>query len=111
MTDTTIEDKLSLLRDSLENLSKPYKELMGTFPEYVDVFDEVVSDFDNAFRLLPAIMENKSISYEAIKEVLKCYNLIELNLSLEERQTDESFENDELWALVREYASNALNLL
>lgn len=107
----SIEGKLSLLRDSLTNLSKSYQEQINNFPDYVDVYDEVVSDFDNAFRLLPAIMEQRAISYEALIEILKCNNLIAINLSVTERQTDKSLENDEAWNLVRAYASNALNLL
>lgn len=106
-----INNKLALLKESLICLSKPYQEQVDSFPDYVDVFDEVISDFNDAFGLLPAIMEEQAISYEAIKEILKCYNLIELNLSIEERQTDESFETDDAWNLVREYACNALNLL
>lgn len=106
-----INNKLSLLKNSLVCLSKPYQEQVDTFPEYADVFDEVISDFDNAFRLLPSLMEAKAVSYEAVIYILKCNNLIELNLSVEERQTDESFESDDAWNLVREYATNALSLL
>lgn len=106
-----VNNKLSLLKNSLVCLSKPYLEQVNSFPDYVDAFDEVISDFDNAFRLLPVLMEERVVSYEAVKEILKCNNLIELNLSIEERQTDESFENDDVWNLVREYATNALNLL
>lgn len=92
-------------------MSKSYQEQVNYFPDYVDVFDEILSDFDNAFRLLPTLMEHNAISYKAVKEILKCNNLIELNLSNEEKQTDERFESDEVWNLVREYASIALNLL
>ncbi|NBA86189.1 hypothetical protein GVN16_10480 [Emticicia sp. CRIBPO] len=106
-----INNKLSLLKNSLVCLSKSYEEQVATFPDYVDVFDEVISDFDNAFRLLPSLMEARIVSYEAVIDILKCNNLIELNLSIEEMQTDESFESDDAWNLVREYATNALNLL
>lgn len=106
-----INNKLSLLKKSLVCLSKAYKEQMAFFPDYTDVFDEVISDFDNAFRLLPSLMEVRIVSYEAVIDILKCNNLIVLNLSIEERQTDESFENDDAWNLVREYAASALNLL
>lgn len=106
-----INNKLSLLRNSLVRLSKPYKEQLAIFPDYADAFDEVISDFDNAFRLLPSLMEAKKVSYEAVIDILKCNNLIVLNLSIEEMQTDESFESDDAWNLVREYATRALNLL
>lgn len=111
MSDTTLEYKLSLLINSLQNLAKSYKEQISSFPDYVDVFDEVISDFDNAFRLLPAIMEEQVISYEAVREILKCNNVIEFNLSIEGRITDESFEIDDSWNLVREYARTAIVLL
>lgn len=106
-----INSKLLLLKHSLLCLSKPYQEQISNFPDYVDVFDEVISDFDNAFRLLPILMEEQIISYEAVKEILKCNNLIQLNLSIEERQTDESFKNDKAWNLVRESATYILSLL
>lgn len=106
-----MNNQLNLLEQSLKNLSKSYQEQLEIFPEYVDVFDEVISDFDNAFRLLPMLMEEKLVSYEAIKEILKCYNLIDLNLSIEERCTDENFEKSSYWQLVREYANNALEIL
>lgn len=106
-----MENKLSLLKDSLVGLSKPYKEQQAIFPDYADVFDEVISDFDNAFRLLPILMEAGIVSYEAVIDILKCNNLIELNLSIEERKTDASFKSDDSWNLVRAYATSALNLL
>lgn len=106
-----MKDQLYLLKQSLKNLSKSYQEQLEVFPKYVDVFDEVISDFDNAFRLLPMLMEENLVSYGAIKEILKCYNLIDLNLAIEERCTDENFEKASYWQLVREYANNALETL
>jgi len=103
-----LENKLLLLKRSVENLSKPYKEQLKIYPNYVDIFDEIISDFYDAFQLLPIFMENKMVSYLAVYELLRCHNLIELNLSIEERNTDESFEKDTVWNLVREYANNAV---
>jgi hypothetical protein len=103
------ENKLLLLKKSLQNMAKPFKEQLAIFPEFVDVVDEVISDFDNAFRLLPALMEEKAIPYDAVKEILKCNNIIVLNLSIDGMQTDEKFEFDSSWNLLREYAYNALN--
>ncbi len=109
MNDTSLEYKQSLLIDSLKNLSKSYEEQINLFPDYVDVFDEILSDFGNAFLLLPSLMEARIVSYEAVINILKCNNLIDLNLSNETKLTDESFENDNSWNLVRELALNALN--
>lgn len=106
--ETDMDNRLSLLKKSLVFLSKSYEEQLGIYPDYVDVFDEVISDFDDAFRLLPLIMEEKCISYEAVREILACYNLVNLNLSVEERQTIESFKADPAWNLVRGRAANAL---
>lgn len=100
-----------ILTDSLFNLSKSYSEQLNSFPDFVDVFDEVISDFDNAFHLLPTLMDENLLSYETVKELIRCHNLIELNLSVEERTTDQSFEFDECWNLVREYSTKALNLM
>lgn len=100
-----------VLKNSLENLSKPYKEQLNSYPNFVDVFDEVISDFGDAFLLLPVLMDENSISYEAVKEILKCNNLIDLNLSIEERRTDQSFESDQSWDLVRKLSKDALDLL
>lgn len=104
-------DRVKILLDSLNNLSKSYQEQVEIFPSFVDVFDEVISDFDDAFQFLPTLMDEHEISYDAVKEILKCFNLIELNLTVEERKTDESFEHDEAWNLVRELASNAARLM
>lgn len=106
-----MDGNYKLLMDSLENLSKTYQEQVMSFPDFVDVFDEVVTDFDDAFRLLPTLMDEKLISYEAVSEIIKCYNLIEINLSVEEQKTDESFEFSNEWNLVRGHAKNALNLM
>lgn len=106
-----MENNYKILVSSLKNLSKNYSEQVSSFPDFVDVFDEVISDFDNAFHLLPTLMDKKLVSYEAVKEMIKCRNLIELNLSVEERTSDESFEFDDCWNLVREYSVNALNLM
>ncbi|MBE9601905.1 hypothetical protein [Pedobacter sp. MC2016-24] len=108
---TEIANKLSLLIDSLKQLSSSYQEQIFGLPEFVDVFDEVISDFDDAFRWLPDLMDEKIISYEVVKQILKCNNLIELNLTIEEYKTDKSFELDDTWNLVREYAASALKLL
>lgn len=106
-----MNDNYTILVCSLENLSKAYEEQINSFPEFVDVFDEVISDFDNAFHLLPLLMDENLIPYKAVTEIIRCNNLIELNLSIEERKTDESFRDGEVWNLVREYASNAVALL
>lgn len=100
-----------ILINSLINLSKTYQEQVESFPEYVDVFDEVISDFDNAFSLIPTLMEENLIPYSAVKELIKCNNLINLNMSLEDDITDDIFANGNSWNLVREYAQNALEII
>ncbi|RYD53624.1 MAG: hypothetical protein EOP52_05680 [Sphingobacteriales bacterium] len=102
---------LTLLKNSLLNISKPYQEQINLFPNYVDVFDELLSDFDNAFRLLPLIMEEEKISYRCVLNILKCNNIINLTMEIEGKQTDESFENDNEWMELRRTAQKALNLI
>lgn len=106
-----LKNKLLLLKNSVEILSKPYDEQLKNYPDYVDVFDEVISDFINAFKLLPILMENNIVSYLSVYELLSCYNLIELNLSIEDRTTDHSFKEEIFWSSVREHAKTAFTLL
>ena len=106
-----LENQQKLLIDSLKNLGLSYQEQEKIFPDFVDIMDEILSDFDNAFRLLPEIMDKKAISYNAVRSILYCHNLIELNLSITERITDESFESGECWQLVRNYANESLRLI
>lgn len=96
---------------SLVNLALPYKEQLQVFPDYLDYLDEIVSDFDDAFHLVPQLMDQNLISYEAVRDILHCHNLIELNYAQEEKMTDQSFEFDDAWMLVRKYAKDILLLI
>lgn len=103
-----MDGNYKLLANSLENLAKEYQDQVATYPEFVDVFDEAISDFYEAFLLLPNLMDEHLVSYEAVKHIIICHNFIERNLAIEERKTDESFESDDCWNLVRRHASLAL---
>lgn len=101
-------NRLNLLIESLENLSKSYHEQKEMFPDYVDFFDAVIGEFMDSFNLLPGIMEEHKISYGSVIEILRCFNLIDLTFRLSDNLSDENFRNDANWQLVREYAGSAL---
>jgi hypothetical protein len=111
MTNTLREENYKLLIDSLENLAKKYEDQVSSYPGFVDVFDEVISDFTEAFLLLPNIMEERMLSYEAVREIIICRNMIALNLASEQLQTDESFELHASWNLLRQHAAAALAMI
>jgi hypothetical protein len=101
-------NRLNLLIESLENLSKSYQEQKKMFPDYVDFFDAVIGEFMDSFNLLPSIMEEDRISYESVIEILRCFNLIDLTFRTSDNLSDENFRNDSNWQLVRKYAGRAL---
>lgn len=103
-----MQENYTLLVESLNNLGLPYHKQLLLFPNYVDVVDEIITDFDNAFPLVAQLMDEKKISYSSVRLILHCYNLINLNLSVDERMSNENFKSADYWQLVRDYANNAL---
>ncbi|MEM6376683.1 MAG: hypothetical protein AAF705_00590 [Bacteroidota bacterium] len=99
----------SLLVNSLKLLNLPYEDQRKILPDFVsDIQDDIVSDFDNSFMLLPQLTEQEKVSYEAVKLILNCYVLIEMNLSNPELP-ERAFENHKSWARVRDLAKQALS--
>lgn len=106
-----MKEQYDLLLVTLKNLAKPYDEQIKSYPEFVDVFDEVISDFNDAFQSLPDLIDDKLVIYGAVAEIIRCQIMIDLNLSFDDRMTDESFKSGEPWNLVRKHARLALDLL
>lgn len=110
MEDTTIDYKLSVLKNGLLHLSKKYDEQIKLYPKFVDVFDEVLSDFEDGFILLPSLINAGILKDELVTIIKKCNNLISLNLGNEDLLSDESFEFSNSWNEVRLCAKKALEL-
>jgi len=99
----------SLLVNSLKLLGLPYEDQRNILPDFVDnIQDDIVSEFDNAFMLLPQLMEQNKVSYEAVKLILSCYILMKINVSNSEL-SERAFENHESWERIRNLAKQALD--
>lgn len=111
MEDTTIDFKISVLKNGLLNLSKNYSDQVKLYPKFVDVFDEILGDFEDGFILLPTLINEGIIKEDTVSMIKICDNLIKLNLKNDDLLSDESFEFSNSWNEVRIYAKKALELL
>ncbi len=102
-------NQYKLLVDSLKLLGLSYNEQKSFLPDFVgdNIQDDVVSEFDNAFRLLPQLMDDNKLSYLAVNKILSCFIAMDMNISNTDL-TDESFKSGESWERVRELAREAL---
>ena len=101
--------KYSLLVNSLKLLGLPYEDQRKILPDFVsNIQDDVVSEFENAFMLLPQLMEQNKVSFEAVKSILNCYILMGMNISNPELP-ERAFERHESWERIRKSAKQALD--
>src|SRR5688500_8460327 len=99
--------------ESLKLMSLPYEEQKLYFPDFVEIPFEVLDTFDNAFLLMPKLIENGLFSNKGIAWVLRLHNTINLLASnpnfkdLEEGQ----FRDNEEWDKIREFSKEVLRQL
>ena len=96
--------KYNNLIESLYLLSLPFKEQEKAVPDLVLVYDEVTSSFEDAFLLTPSIIESEILSYSIIANVIRCYNLMEMNLRNESPTYLEDFKSGSSWNKIRIFA-------
>ena len=96
--------KYNNLIESLYLLSLPFKEQEKAVPDFVLVYDEVISSFEDAFLLTPSIIESEILSYSIIANVIRCYNLMEMNLRTESPTYLEDFKSGSSWNKIRIFA-------
>ncbi|WP_288438503.1 hypothetical protein [uncultured Chryseobacterium sp.] len=95
-----IIESLKLLASSLEEQEK-------YLPDFADIPDDVTSSFENAFLLLPSLVENNKFSNASIASILRLNNKVQWCL----RNIDlDDFSNSE-WNKVREMAKNTLQIM
>lgn len=93
--------------ESLRLLSSSYEEQKKILPDFADVPDDVTSTFEDAFLLIPGLIEKEEFSYKAIASIIRVYNKMEWCL----RNIDlEDFSNTE-WNKLRELSKETLSLL
>ena len=68
------------LIEALKLISISFEEQKKYFPDFVDVPFEVLDTFENAFYLLPEILETNKINYNVIPNILRIHNLIYLGI-------------------------------
>lgn len=99
--------------ESLKLLSLAFQEQKQCFPEFVDVPFEVLDTFNNAFLLLPNLIEDEQFSNHEISILIRLHNLINFTASnpvlkdLEEEQ----FSTNAEWNKLRELSKEALRLI
>lgn len=96
----TIVETLKILAASLENQKK-------YLPEFADVQEDVISSFENAFLLLPQLIENGRFSNNSIASLLRLYNKAQWCLR---NISEDDFSNEE-WNKVREMAKVTLSFM
>lgn len=105
--------KYRKIAESLKLLSLPYDEQVQCLPDFVDAPFEVLDTFYNAFLLMPSLIEDEIFTYQAIAEILRLHNLIEMTArnpdlsDLDEVQ----FSTFEEWNKIREMASEIVLML
>jgi hypothetical protein len=102
-----MEQHYRIVTESLKLLASSLEEQERYLPEFADVPDDVVSSFENAFLLLPALIENNKFSNNSIASLLRLYNKMQWclrNLDLDD------FSNVE-WNRVRKMARDTLQIM
>jgi len=90
--------------DSLKLLSASLEEQRRYLPDFADIPDDVTSSFENAFSLMPQLVEANKFSNNSIAAVLRVYNYMQWCL----RNVDlDDFDGPE-WDKLRELAGVAL---
>jgi hypothetical protein len=102
-----MEQQFKKVTESLKLLASSLEEQEKYLPDFADVPDDVTSSFENAFLLLPSLIENNRFSIDSIASMLRLYNKMQWclrNLDLDD------FSNEE-WNTVRKMARDTLQIM
>ncbi len=102
-----MEYQYKKVTESLKLLASSLEEQEGYLPDFADVPDDVISSFENAFLLLPALVESNKLPNDSIASILRLHNKVQWclrNLGLDD------FSNAE-WNKVREMSRDTLGLM
>jgi hypothetical protein len=101
------------ITESLRLISLPFEDQVQCFPKFVEVPFEVIDTFENAFLLLPSLIESEIINYKIIANLLRLYNLVNITSSNPKFSDldDEQFSKSDEWNRVRELSKKTLQLM
>jgi|GEM_PF-850657 len=103
-----LEFQYKSLVESLRLLTSTYEEQQSYLPDSVIVQDEVIAAFEDAFLLLPQIIEAELVDKKSIASIVRCFNLMSMAVRNNETSDLESFKSHEIWQRVRSLADQAL---
>jgi hypothetical protein len=90
--------------ESVKLLSLSYDEQREYFPNFVDTPFEILDTFENAFLLLPQLVENNFFNNSSVANILRIHNLVAYilrNVDLEDIQSPQ-------WAKLKVLANEAV---
>ena len=102
-----MENHYRIVIESLKLLASSLEEQESYLPDFADVPDDVISSFENAFLLLPVLVERNELTKESIVSILRLNNKVQWclrNLDLDD------FSNTE-WNNIREMAKDTLQVI
>lgn len=99
--------------EALKLLSLNFDEQKEYFPDFVDIPFEILDTFENAFLLLPQLLESNKIEYTVVPNLLRLHNFISWELKNPE------FENLEVeklcssvdWNRIRDLSKEILKIM
>lgn len=103
-----VEVQYESLVESLKLLASAYENQRSYLPDYVIVQDEVIALFEDAFLLLPQIIEAELVDRQSIASIIRCYNFMNLAIRNSKTSDLEIFKSHENWQKVRNLAGQAL---
>jgi hypothetical protein len=103
--------KYNLLINSLKVMSMSYKEQKIFMTDFVVLPFEVIDDFENAFVLLPQLIDDDIFSTDEIADLLRIHLQIDQNCRNPELEDldEKQFEEHPDWELLRTMARDVLS--
>ncbi|WP_333662228.1 hypothetical protein [Chishuiella changwenlii] len=98
------------ITESLKLILLTFEEHKKCLPTFVDIPFEVLDTFENAFYLLPQLLEASKIYCVVIPNLLRIHNLINLNIynnDFDSISYDELYNSEE-WCTMKKLAKEAL---
>jgi hypothetical protein len=102
-----LQEQYHRVTESLKLLAATFEEQGKYLPEFADVPDDVTSSFENAFLLLPQLIDSGRLSNTSIASLLRLYNKMQWCL----RNTELDNFSNTYWNDVRNLARETLRLM